>query len=556
MYSTRAGTYTIMTNTNSHVPASFNKKDAQINNIYASHSKISAVKAEQSDHIRDLVGYARNMEQACKNLIAELEMHEKLVKSTVLKPQLIDTRAFQTNLRMELKALQRVLRNTVEAEEDSANPDAGAESAPVLLSSNLPYYQAIWEVVKGSCTGLVALWVRFYWETGETDSEVQSEKGSSLAQKRPNKNKKTSALVDIVADDGLEWVKVSSMSEKRLLHEMAEKGWEDDADGLDDGETRTVLRNFDSENEDEDEDEDELELILLAKSMRKASNATRVRYQHPRLRIVLSRIKEGSPAIDAVLNQVRSYGVQVECREVVPGKTSTDFTHLLPQPFNHFTSTLNVDCTVLFAMVSDISHNDKLIPTPQWQYALVQQMKSEKQRPLMVRDLWPAIGDRELVSCKAAMLRFKSLVEIMGTDTEKKRARLLLGEEPYENFDQNALLREFQELSTFQVPMEWKLPIKVVEIPPLTDATKQKEVHALEQSQPDVSDLTKDVILYGWITGLTTITSNRTISKQIEDIVESNRTDDDTKGPEIWVCERSRSLVGKTKGEKAEPDES
>lgn len=537
-----------MTTTTHHLHASFDEKDDQINTC-TSHTTISEVKGERSYHH---VRYARKMEQQCKNLLAELEMHEKLVKSTVHKPQLIDTRAFQTNLRMELKALQRLLNTQAEKDSAEPEPDAEVRFARMLRSSNLPYYQAIWDVVKGSCTGLVALSVRFYWET---ESEVQLErKEVDSLQKRPSKNKKFSALIDIVADDGLEWVRVSNMSEKRLLHEMAEKGWEDDGDGLDDGEKRTVLQNFDSENEDGDEDEDELELIQLAKTMRKASNATRVKYQHPRLRIVLSRIKEGSPAIDAVLNQMRSYDVQVECREVVPGNTSTDFTHLLPQPFKHFTSTLNVDCTVLFAMISDISHNDKLTPTPQWQYPLVQQMKSEQQRPLMICELWPAMGDRELVSCKAAVLRFKSTVEMIGTDIEKKRSRLLLGEHPYENFDQNALLREFQELSTFQVPVGWKLPIKMVEIPPLTDMTKQKAVHALEESQSDISDLTKSVILYGWITGLTTITSNRTISKQVEDIVESNRKDDDTKGPDIWVCERSRSLLGKTRGEKAGPD--
>ena len=43
-------------------------------------------------------------------------------------------------------------------------------------------------------------------------------------------------LVDIVADNGLEWIKVSTMGEKRLLFELAKEGWagrhdSDDDDG-------------------------------------------------------------------------------------------------------------------------------------------------------------------------------------------------------------------------------------------------------------------------------------------------------------------------------------
>jgi hypothetical protein len=53
-------------------------------------------------------------------------------------------------------------------------------------------------------------------------------------------------------------------------------------------------------------------------------------------------------------------------------------------------------------------------------------------------------------------------------------------------------------------------------------------------------------------TGLTTISSNRTIDKQIEATVEDNRKGDDgLEGPDVWICDTARSLVGKDKDRKA-----
>ncbi len=45
------------------------------------------------------------------------------------------------------------------------------------------------------------------------------------------KDKKNSALVDLVAHDGEEWIKVSTITENRVLFEMAEAGWNADDSG-------------------------------------------------------------------------------------------------------------------------------------------------------------------------------------------------------------------------------------------------------------------------------------------------------------------------------------
>ena len=70
--------------------------------------------------------------------------------------------------------------------------------------------------------------------------------------------------MDITAGDGAEWVKVSTVTEHRLGLELAEKGY----GGSDD------------EDEDGEMDEDGMvEIVKAAHDLRKASQATRVRYK-------------------------------------------------------------------------------------------------------------------------------------------------------------------------------------------------------------------------------------------------------------------------------------
>lgn len=447
---------------------------------------------------------------------------------------------------------------TLPLPKESRDPDLEMRLVHALRSSNLPFYQAVWKIASGSCSGLVALGKRFYWggETKATERMSASGKGKAGGvEKQPNKDKRKSVFVDVVADDGEEWVKVSTMSESRLLFEMAKKGWEGDSDEdewSDGGKGRTILQNFD-EDDDGDED-DELELIKLARDLRKASDATRVRYRHPRLRVVIPKIEEGSvPEIDAVLNEMRSYGIQVDCQGSLLAETRTGLAHLLPQPFKNFTSTLNVDCTLLLALVSDLSHVKDIPLSPHFHRAIIRQIEVEREKPLLTSELWPAMDGRELLSTTEAAMRFREIVETIGTETEKSRTRMLLGDPPYEQLDREALLQKFQKLSDYQVPARWKLPIKVVESQQAIDtAKKQGNLHpVVHEVGKDLSDINHSVFLYGWVTGLTTISSNRTIDKQIEATVEDNRKGDDgLEGPDVWICDTARSLVGKDKDRK------
>lgn len=546
---------------------------------------------------------SERLHKQCIDLLAEIDELQSLLQRSLRNPQLVEVRQFRSNVTSELKMLQKLeqrFQSTASAststseikgpkqsqrnghdsdeDEDEDEPDGEKDESTVemrlvhaLRSSNLPFYQAVWDIARGSCYGLSALGKRFYWdgpmkgsekERGVSKSAAAKKKGGG--EKQPNKDKRKSVFVDIVADDGEEWVKVSTISESRLLFEMAKKGWERDSEdeclsdeGSDGPRRRTVLRNFDGSDYEEDDDEDELELIKLARDLRKAADATRLRYRHPRLRVVLPKIGEGNfPGIDDILREMRSYGVKVECQETLSSAANAkkpELTCLLPRPFKRFTPTLNVDCTLLLALVSDLSHAKEIVPLPGFHRAILRQIEVEKQQPLLQTELWPAMGDHELICTNEAATRMREIVELIGTDSEKERTKIMMGDPSYAHLDRQSALQKFQELSDWQVPTHWKIPIKVVDAQPAITAAKTEGnlPPVADRVAEGLSDINHSVFMYGWVTGMTTISSNRTIDKQIETTIENTRgTDENLEGPMVWICDTARSLAGKEKDRK------
>lgn len=524
-------------------------------------------------------------------------------------------RQLRSNVFSELRTLERLAADAAAAAaaaaktyggDDGAAADAAdvAESERRLLhalrSSNLPFYVAVWTVAKKRCMGVVAFGKRFYWdddhhhhhhdehnvvddkeECGMKSKDNEDEDAISIPpttatgkKKRPSKDKRKSVFVDIVADNGEEWVKVSTISENRLLFEMAEKGWDRDDESDDDAlvsggedaeeERQRYDRKKKSLHSTDTDEEDQIELVKLASDMAKAARAVRVRYRHPRIRFVMPKIVEGSiPEIDAVLNDIRSYGVTVECGTHVPDVLNDELdgsrdpssvtpedlplSTLLPNPYEKFTPTLNVDCTLLLALVSDVSHIRHIAPSPSHHRAIRRQIELEEEQPLVPSELWPAMVGRHLICTEEAAKRMREIVDIIGTDTEKERTAILMGDRGSDTLD---LLQRFQRLSDHEIPREWLIPIKVVNAQPDINAGLQdgKLPPVAHKVTAALSVINRSVFLYGWVKGIVTVTSNRTVVKQIENIIEENRGGDDAlQGPQVWVCDTARSLVGKEK---------
>jgi len=128
-----------------------------------------------------------------------------------------------------------------------------------LRTSNLSFFEAVWSTAK-TCTHLTALKQRFYWLPGPHPAYVNGPVAPPATRDRTY-----STVVDIVSQGGLEWVKVSSVTEKRIIWDLTRAGWAADS----------------SSEESEDVQADDglnLEgLLKQAEALVKASQATRVR---------------------------------------------------------------------------------------------------------------------------------------------------------------------------------------------------------------------------------------------------------------------------------------
>lgn len=379
-------------------------------------------------------------------------------------------------------------------------------------SSNMPFLQAVWDAAK-LCTGVVSL-------------------------RRHNQS------IDIAAQGGLQWIKLSLVSEKRLLHEMAKQGWE--WDGFSDSED-SGKEDTDSKIEPANPDDElpDLWVARVAKALADDAKRSCVKYRHPSISFMLPNITTGSVAeIDKVLDIIRSMGITVLCAGDIPPTPRLE--DVLPNPMVHddfafFTTTLNVDCTILLALVSDISHAS--VAEEDWfNKDIKRQLAAEAKEKLLPNLLWPAMSNKSLECTDLAAQRMREISMFIGTDNEKQRMQILLAEGSWTGKTQEELVAAFENVSCHKVPKDWQLPIRVMNS---VDGSTLPAVATTVGQQ--LTDINRSVCLYGWASRHTTITSNRTIAKKIRRLVEEHRASDDELGPDIWICWTSRSLVAKEK---------
>ncbi len=323
--------------------------------------------------------------------------------------------------------------------------------------------------------------------------------------------------------------------------------------------------------DDSDDDNGAIEILRLASDLKKASRAMRIRYKHPHIRFVLPKISEGhTPKIDNILSSIRATGATVQCgpstldqpNDSTTSSLHTIFPRLIPNPHVHLTPTLNIDCTILLALVSDLSHQ----PTAQepWFHAAIRrQIDREAKEQLLPSVLWPAMAGRELVCTEEAAARMREIVSSIGTTEERQRTALLLSDD---SPSPETTRTNLQPLSHHPIPASFRIPIRIVNAGiDLEDLDPLKKVVA-EQ----LTVINQSVFLYGWVRGFTTVSSNRMVARVIEGVVEgefervgegqgqgqgeegldkvSDGSGGELIGPEIWLCETARSLVGKEKG--------
>ncbi|KAI5304915.1 hypothetical protein KEM56_005701, partial [Ascosphaera pollenicola] len=425
---------------------------------------------------------------------------------------------------------------------------------------------------------------------------------------------KRETTVDIVSDNQAEWIKISNITNKRITRVMAEMGVgleeledtdeEEEEEDIDDEDAplldasnaktkynptpritptlRKIQRGWIPRFLRDIESDDELvDLLKFAVQYSKAAPVNRVRYQAPRIRFVCPKIDEGkNELVDRVLRDIRDLGIDVctidnislrNAPDVAPRPFCTALGKMMPNPYILLPKELNLDCTILIGLVSEISHRKDPPKLEEYAPAIRSQIDLEKKFPLLVKQLFPIVKGRQLYCTYEAADRFCSIASLMATTVEKQRTALLIekwiGErgreeakaDEIEKLSPKERLERLRELSDYDIPDDIQLPVKII------NDTEDVIVRALSTSRPtqppskdhpylpkiasqiNLQDINHSVFLYAWATGLMTLTSNRVTAKEIQFMLERymDTTGENVIGPKLWVTDVARSYITK-----------
>ena len=465
-----------------------------------------------------------------KTLLLELEAFRNRLRALRLEGT-VEIAHFRSTIQSELEMLQKL---SLKPESDATNH--------VARSSNLPFLETVWSTAKKS-KDLVSLQKRMYVDSG-TKALSQGMRHLQLSGRREKSRdtKSGAIIIDAMTDDGRTWTKVSLVTNTRLLFDLAKQGW--DSGASDEEIDGSIPLNSHTKAEDGNDDGD-IPLLKSAKDLTGAAKMFRVRTKHPLVQLVLPRIQTGeTPEVDEILDDCRACGATLFCgKELQPSSSLEDaLEKMAPDPMSRFSDTLNIDCTILLALVSEFSHA-KVSKEPWFYRALQRQVEIEDNENLLPSLLYPALGAHQLVCTKEAAHRMREIVETIGTPSEKARTAIMMGEDSSRTQEQ--LVEEIQEWSAYSVPTGWQLPIRVVD--QNEDGCQSNLPVEAEKLTADMTAINKSVFKYGWASGRTTITSNRIVVKQIENGLDNLADLDDSVWPSLWLCPTARSLVGKEK---------
>ncbi|KAF2264751.1 hypothetical protein CC78DRAFT_553304 [Lojkania enalia] len=477
---------------------------------------------ELKDTLQDLLRRCKILDEEVRTYISAVEAHQKLNRSA--------NRVEYRNMRMTFKqelAFAKKLASSYISEEKARNH---------ISSSNIVYLETLWNAAKRS-SGLLAFRKYFFWNR-QQEGVPAAYSGLSVAKGAQVKGK-SSALVDIVAEDGAEWIRVSTISHKRLLFDLAKLGWQNDSDNEDD------MPDAQTSNWEDDDDSDQVDIVKNARDLARAARANPIRGRPPQVRMVFTRIHPGeTKEIDVVIAKIRATGAIVQCaNELPPPPALSDvLPKLLVDGSRTLSSILNIDCTILLALVSDISHSN--CPILDWYPKEVKlQIKEEAEEKLLPTHLYPAIGARPMVCTQEAANQMNLIVDTLATDTEKTRANILLAQNDHQATPPENLKSIWANMSDYPVPEGFQLPIRVVASN--IDQAMLRLPRAAEKIGSEIGALNQAIFFYGWAEGLTTLSANRTRAAQIEHMINAHGLEDGEAGPHIWLCGESRSLIAK-----------
>lgn len=443
-------------------------------------------------------------------------------------------------VRQERKAAQSFL--DLHANGSATSNVDSLEARPAesrLRFTNLPAMERNWDIVK-HCRDLVSIEASI---PKTPKVEVKDNGGLIVHRERGGQGGHSTRmiLVHAVVNGGAEWLRIINKDEKRILLELAAGGWD-----------------WDHEEGDADQEDDSLfEDIPILRTVKELADTAR-KYWHdfhrPRIRILLSRLREGqSKDIDRLIRKMRSTGgqdinVTVECADSpwISSQTlpeiETALSNLVPvEDMSRFGSTVILDTSVLIALISDISHATVDVQPWHNQDCKAQIRDEANGINFLTSQAYPPLRGKRLVCTKEAMEHFREITNTIASPTELERARLLC----------SGGSKDFQKLSIHDVPEDLMLPVQV-----LSDET---DLHARDLVQagklPEVAVNAETHLLsvagnrtthlYGWASGMAVVTSNRSLAKRLVRVIENSLEKDYEDGPRICTLPYNRALATK-----------
>lgn len=479
------------------------------------------------DSIDVLIGELDELSAAWKRRVAaatRLERRELADPLPGLHDFLISVKGTKNSVQRIIKARASIQSKTNDGEDAISREEKDNKDIAVIMGCGLNSYQEQWDAIKRA-HGLLAFRRRF------------SDKASKLGQ-----------MVDAVVRNGTEWIKVSIVTEKKLVYQMAQEGWHPD----------------DSEDSDSSDDENTgIGIVKITTQLVKAARSNRCNTRIPRLRLVLPGITEGRvEAIDKLLNRIRSLGTSKKNQgdvEILVDCANSAFLQIPVPPLDivfqnwfrdtnldRLTPTLNMELTVLLSLVSDIAHA-QIEPKEWYSKQTFCHIEDEVHAPgVRLQHAYAALSGRQLECTQEVYREFQNVVNDLGTEDTKARAALVFGRDESKREE---LVEEFKKLSTYPVPDDLPLPIRVVseedfnhhDYAALIEAGKLPPVAAQVWEKLDRS-YNRSCHLWGWMQDITTVSANSLNTRLIDATVDAERTSALDVGPRLYLTALAISL--------------
>lgn len=280
-----------------------------------------------------------------------------------------------------------------------------------VQSTNLGYLEAVFEALEG---------------VGKRKNKVMRLMSAPLEEKAKWMNRAAmvrnrSAKVDIVAENGLVWIKVIARNAKAFRHELMGLEWEDE-------ETESEPESDDSEqsnNHSAAADFDSLPIFKKAREYLKTAQAHHVQFHTPIVVFAFMRISPDEDIfVQKIMDKLKEIGIVVYLQQ----KTSIQETYLpLLKDVDDLdyisTRSINMDVSSLLAILSELSHH---VCLPEQVSAMPLQIQAEREaRVPALPQILPYVTGKQLYIIQSAYDRLEDIVNVVGGPNETARFKYL-----------------------------------------------------------------------------------------------------------------------------------